>query len=143
VSTTCSSTPVIGTGFFSHGGKFAFPRSYIQTLRIGWVVNDITQADNVFTGGGTFVPPTAWKVVVRPQLFDWNSNCYTLDFVVCESYYLRLLTGEKIPAPWAIVFQNNPTTFNPELLIYNPDGSPTFQIDATYPPAPPGYWLPS
>lgn len=142
MSIACSSTPTIGAGFFSPSAKFAAPRAYWAAIKLGWVANSFDQNENVLIGGGSFIPPTRWVLHVNPKFWDWNSNGYTLDHIVCESYYERLLTFERLAAPYSVQFFLDPDTDLPGLLIANADAIPLYfnRYDLPDPTSP--YWLP-
>jgi hypothetical protein len=64
-----------------------------------------------------------------------------MDFVVCECYYHRLLTGEKIPAPVNVFWVNSPTTGLNYIKLVDPDAAEGSPMTFPLPPPPPGYWL--
>jgi len=142
VSIACSSTRTIGTGFYNPGAGFAAPRSFYKAIKLGWVANSFSQNENVLFGGGSFIPPTRWVLHIDPKFWNWNSNGYTLDHIVCESYYERLLTFERFAAPFSVQFFVDTTTDLPGLLISNADAIPLYFNRFVLPAADGGYWIP-
>ncbi len=120
----------------------AAPRSYWAAIRLGWVVNSFGQNQNVLLGTGTFIPPTRWVLHVNPKFWDWNSNGYSLDHIVCESYYERLLTFERFAAPYIIDYEIDDATKLPSLKITNGDTPAPYFNRYDLPDPPGGYWIP-
>jgi len=142
VPITCSSPPVIGSPVYEPQAKWAFPRSYVYGLTLACTGFTWTQNENEFVSNTVPGPPTNIHVVVKPNVYEWSSNVYTLDYVVCECFYLRLLTGEKVPAPYQI----DPHHYNSDglrcLRIWLRDGGFGSFADFPIPGQPGDYWLP-
>lgn len=143
MSIACSSTPVLGVGSFNPSGRFAAPRSYYVAVWVGILGWTITQNENEFTYHSIFFPNDTIVQVINPSFWEWSSNGWTFDHIVCESYYHRLLTGAKDPAPYGVQFRVDPTTKMPVVQVWDTDGLPSPVIEADLPPPPPGYWLPA
>lgn len=143
MSTACSSTPVLGSASFNPSGRLAAPRSYYTFMRFGIFGWFVTQDENVFTYTTPVFPNDTIVQVVNPDFWSWSSNGWTFDHIICESYYHRLLTGAKDPAPYAIELKISTTTGLPGLQVWNTDGLEVEKLAVDLPPPPPGYWLPA
>jgi hypothetical protein len=89
-----------------------------------------------------FFPNDTIVQVIDPRFWAWSSDAWTFDHIVCESYYHRLLTGAKDPAPYGVQLRNDPTTGFPVVQVWDPDGLASPVAEITLPAATPGYWLP-
>jgi hypothetical protein len=141
VSTGCSSPAVIGSVGFSRGGRFSFPRSYLKGVILATNTFTWTQFDNLFISNTVTPPPTNIQLLINPTFFAWSSNTYTLDYVVCEHYYYRTSTGEKIAAPLNIFWVTDPVSGSNYLKFVDPDGIEGSSAVFDLPPPPPGYWV--
>lgn len=142
MSIACSSTPVIGLGTFIPTARFAAPRSFYAYILIGIFGWTIEQDENMFTYHSVLFPNDTIVQVVDPRFWSWNSNAWTFDHIVCESYYHRLLTGAKDPAPYGVKIQNDVFTGLPAVQLWNTDGTAVITSRIGLESAPPGYWLP-
>lgn len=129
--------PVIG-GF---GGRWTFPRSYVQGLAQNWpagCVNDNTTHDWILT------LPAAYgfnykRINVAESVYGWNSNFYTIDHI-WEDFYVA---GPALPpsAPEGIVvhWRYHPTTGKRYLALDVGFWTDWYYLDL--PPSPTDYWL--
>jgi hypothetical protein len=122
------------------GGRFAFPRSYITQLRIATNhVNVPSYADGLITW--RHEPPDAvtGETKLKDVLIPWNSNAYTLDFVV-EWWFFKIAPS-PVEIEWGgeVSFEWNPTVKAHCLVI----ATAAADMNYFYPlaPAPSDYWL--
>jgi hypothetical protein len=80
-------------------------------------------------------------IVFNPKLWLWNSNVYTLDFIITESWYKAGGVGAETPLPFSLSYVPCPPSKRPSLeyaffgLIGDPE---TF----TLPVQPPNWYSP-
>lgn len=128
-------------GSYVNGAKFAFPRSYVQTIRIRSGTAQAFWSDNVMSlqpvGGGL----PYWTLVFDPDFWGWSSNKRTLDYVLSDAYYQVWPdpTHNNLPIQLWWVHDGN---INAMVLDCAAFGSGSFFNYKSTPPAPPGYWLP-
>lgn len=131
----------IGNGVFTPQGQFAFPRSYLWGFSVRINLDGVQ--DGRFFRFGTGAPGTqlftiAWKL----KAFTWNSNRYTLDYVIEQSFYQNLPDMTEHPMDYGLAYYAAADTARP-VLVFFPFNLP-FVDDHFFalPPAPPDYWLP-
>lgn len=132
--------PVIGAGSYSPGGRFAFPRSYIRGVAVQIVAGVINRVANVWTLQNP-PDPTLYTFVLDARFYQWNSNRWTLDYMVYESYYQPGGVGALVPMPFLLTYYINPANKSP-YVIFSPFSSPGGLTYFDLPTAPGGYWLP-
>lgn len=142
MSIACSSTPVRGLITYGQTPKFGFTRAFMTKIRTGLFTWIVTQVDNQFTYSNILFPNDQIVIVLNPKVWEWSTNGYTLDFVICESYYHRLLTGIKDPAPAFVGLTYEPPDWSPALLFYNTDGILGGLAPYDMPGATEPYWVP-
>lgn len=120
--------------------KFAFPRSYIKGVQIGDYDDDIVWTENVavvsinipgFVGTHTFI--------FQEEFWEWNSNCYTLDFPLERVFYVQPPDPVEHDTPVDLILiqaVNEPRT----VLRYSIPGAPIILQAHTLPPAPADWW---
>lgn len=142
MSTACSSTPVIGVGTFFPDPKYGFPRSYIRSFTVEQPIWIVSRVDNVITLTNPIVFWDTLQVVIDQRFYEWNSNGWTLDHVICECCFINLLTGVKTAEAYSLQRHTTPGGVEPGLLFspsgFGLGGLVTFD----FPPGDPGYWLP-
>jgi hypothetical protein len=122
--------------------RYNFPRSYIKGFALFWLPGlTVLAAGNPFifeehTYGGYHL-----HLKFRDNFWDWNSNRYTLDYIV-EDYYQ---TPPGSSTPETVGLLNVTQTLNIDhpsthIFFQQAFGSETLWFDL--PPAPPSYWLP-
>jgi len=142
VSTACSSTPVIGVGSFFPSAGFTAPRSYFQGVTIQQTIWITSRVDNVITMVNPLVFWDTLVVVLNQKFYEWNSNSYTLDHMICECYFHNLLTDAKTPEAYFLYYgqQVGKTYYR---LIFHPSGFDTVSgLEFDLPAGDPTYWLP-
>ncbi len=142
VSIACSSTPVRGVGTYTPSAKFAAPRSYFTFVRTGLFGWTVHQTDNKFRYTNPVFLFDEIDIIIDPRFWDWSSDAWTFDHIVCESYYDRLSTGVHDPAPFAVRRTTDSTSGLPGLEIYNTDGIFLLNYEDNLAQAPSSYWLP-
>lgn len=71
---------------FTQSPKFAIPRQYLGGIEVGNTWDGISMTDNVITLFG-LSPFLYYNIfVIRPNVVDWSSNTYTLDYVLEDHY---------------------------------------------------------
>lgn len=121
--------------------KFAFPRAYIH--RVGTRANTSIP---LWTGRrlDLYDPPTgtiAWTLIFKEDFWNWNSNRWTLDWVLEASFntYGTPPTDHALDMfVWYVV---DPLTGQGTIEISPFFGQP-YLFAHDLPPAPPGYWFP-
>lgn len=132
---------VIGTGTFVPGGRFAFPRSYINDFYVCRNGDTIAQTGAKFVVTDTFNPNLTATFVMLLQMFVWNTNTYTMDHVIVESYYQNTIGGDKFPLPYNLNYSIDPANGRSRLIL----GWSGFMTDPqkmSFPPQQADYWLP-
>lgn len=133
---------VLGSGTFIPNAKFAVPRSYLRGI---WLSFDtpaiVSWSDNAVNFADSAMPVVTGRIAFLPEFWAWNSNRYTLDFTIIESWYSFNGGVTQIPLPYCLTWyhDNDMSTY----LVYGPFcavGTGAFKHDM--PPAPPDYWQP-
>lgn len=133
---------VLGAGTFVPGARFALPRSYWYGVWlsfnsdavVSWVGNEVTFLD----------PPSGVTGLIgfEPRAWSWSSNCYTLDFLIVESWYRVPPSPTQNPLPFVLTYFVDPSDGKP-YMVYSPFGAVgTGAFKHQAPPPPPGYWRP-
>ncbi len=133
--------PTLGTGYYPQGAKFALPRSFAYNMAF----------DNFFlpqiAGGPDFgfhsaaYPDYRFYFSVAPEFWSWSSNCYTLDHVLTQSYYLY--STDPTPVAWDFRLDFLPNSVaNHAALLVRATGFTTGNTFYALPPQPSSYWLP-
>lgn len=132
----------LGAGTFYPSAKYSMPRSYVFGV---WLSFD-AGSSVVWSGNEvSFVDPSgtvSGKISLLPEFFAWNSNVYTLDFLIIESWYSVAPSPTEIPLPFSLQPYRDPLDGKP-YIVYAPfgiTGSSAFKH--ALPPAPPSYWRP-
>lgn len=142
MSTACSSTPVIGAGSFFPGGRFAAPRSYFKSWTIQQTIWLTSRVDNVITMTNPLVFWDTLQVVIDQRFYEWNSNAWTLDHVICECCFINLLTSVKTAEPYSLFYTKTVGHDWPR-LVFHPSGFDlALGLEFDMPPGNPLYWLP-
>jgi len=143
VPTICSSTPVIGSGSFYPQGKWFFPRSYVFGVVVqleGWTTFAV---DNVYTSVDNGNPARQLVYVLRPNVFVWSSNYYSLDYIICESRITNFAGDAWHPISYECLYDIDFVGTLPYLTLRTTGFFATHKQYFPLPPAPPDYWLPS
>ncbi len=132
----------IGVGTYAPFPKFRFIRSYIK----GVVVRIDTPVFNYSDGLIEFRDGTNvnrwYRMQMRSGCWQWNSNAYSLDFVITESYFVTNPSPTQTAMPFRLEWYTSPVDKAPYLLITPYSLAFTNYRYVTLPPAPSGYWLP-
>lgn len=132
----------LGAGSYIPHAKFAFPRSYLAGVwfqfnpgsSVVWTDNfaAVTDVGGVITAG----------IEIAPEAFAWSSNCYTLDFLITQSWYKIAPSPVEIPLPFALIWYTDPDTVIP-YVVYQPfSAENTGNYKHLLPGAPDDYWGP-
>lgn len=143
MSTGCSSSPVIGSGAFFPQGKFAAPRAYFKTFTVEQAIWIVSRVDNVITLTNPLVFWDTLVVVIDQRFYEWNSNGWTLDHIICECYFHNLLTDGKTAEAYSLLY-SDVVSIGENGLIFNPSGFGTGGlVTFDLPPGDPAYWTPA
>jgi hypothetical protein len=132
----------IGAGSFVPSVKFAAPRSYWRGVVFNINPYTITNVDNVYTWTKTTDPNETWTVTFDSRFWFWNSNRWTLDFMVTDFYLQTTPGGTKFPQPYELRPHTRPSNASQyiEFRFFSLDFGVLHYRD--FPAAPSGYWLP-
>lgn len=97
-----------------------------------------------FTGSAFTFRDTAtvdWVMVVRPGVYDWNSNRYTSDWLIDSVNSTATIAGNPVIDGFYSDVRSNIN--EPFWYIWiQPGGLPGTLYSFDLPPPPPDYWLP-
>jgi hypothetical protein len=129
----------IGTGSFSPGGRFAFPRSYIAGVNNYSAGFTLTQSLNQFTLDfhPTFSSVYHWTFDI--DFWFLTSNCWTLDHIITECWYNNAPGDPQIPLDFGLRWQRLGPDFHP-VLQFAPNNNFTTPIAAIISTIIAGYW---
>jgi len=115
-----------------------FPRSYIK----GFVANVgmLNLVLTPFTFSYDYLSPAIHiDIVIKQQFYHWNSNTYSLDWILDPAASQAYVSGVPVASSQGIRF--TPMTTEPEWRISTIFGlgiDESLKVDL--PPAPPHYW---
>lgn len=133
--------PIYGTPGYSPSGEFSFPRSYILQVTFGWGANTgVTQDGGNFLFTDLVFPQNNVVCNFKPQCWEWNSNGYSLDFLIEDWWLYVLPSTAPLPLNFRVDFQRDPVTHAPEWFIWAAGWTTRYTF--SLPPAPSDYWLP-
>jgi hypothetical protein len=132
---------VRGTGAYPQGAKYTFPRSYVYRFAISDTGITVVQVANTFTLTAPTLPAYTFTVRIPGNFYVWNSNQYTLDYVILESYYVVSPSPDKIPLDFALIMVF-PNGAHANYLQYCPSGILATPIFGSLVSQPDNYWLP-
>lgn len=131
----------IGPGTYPQGAKFSLVRSWIKNFVISDILLPGGNTGNVFIFFPATDPLRSYHITLQPNAWAWNSNFYTLDFWVKDSYRVLLATGAIDPMPFTLLYMP-PTPTTAATVAYRPFNTFTPDYVTTLPPATQPYWLP-
>lgn len=123
-------------------GRFNFPRSYIYDIRV-YVQHTVSHAyfaDNIITVDYTPVPAFLATIKLRRNVYDWSSNCYTLDYLIEENWYVISAGGTEFVLPLQVGYASAVQSIRPAVNIVLDLGVDIYT--QTLPSQPSSYWLP-
>lgn len=107
-------------GSYTPQAKFAFPRSYAYQIYVEDQSPNITRVgDYIHTDIDASIGYGIWYKV-RPQIWEWSSNRYTLDFVVEDCWWEAFFDGIHHPQDFVVAFASRSTPQIPSIVISNP-----------------------
>jgi hypothetical protein len=132
----------IGTGTFNPQAKFWMTRSKVYGINFAtYAGNTVTFAGFSFTVHAVPPDPTFLHCAIAPEFYIWNSNSYSLDYVVTEFWYKAGGVGPEIPLPFSLGYFQDPLRHSSSLYIQWSGTTPTFNY-FPLPSQPPNYWMP-
>jgi hypothetical protein len=132
----------IGVITYNPSGQFNLPRSYVYFLRfyVQHSLSHVTKISPVeFTIDYTPVPSFVAHVRFLPEFMAWNSNVYSLDHIITDSYYDlsgSVLNPLNLFVGWASSGQKIQSSINIVLDL----GVDVYEFPLDAPVVP--YWLP-
>lgn len=119
--------------------KFWFPRSYLKGVQVSDYEANISWDVNVATVTLT-IPVTYYHVFVfNPILWDWNSNTYSLDYILEDMYYFVPPDPTHIQTPVDIAWVNGPPPIGSYIRVAIPAAPLNLPIHLL-PPGPSNWW---
>src|SRR5215216_2273872 len=94
----------IGTGTFPQGSKFALVRAYIPLVAFAGILDTPVIAGRTYVFFPSIVPLDTYVVVLKQEFYDWNSNVYSLDFIVEQAYYMTFPSPTQIPVNYDLLY---------------------------------------
>lgn len=131
-----------GTGVYVPGIDFHFPRSFITDVVIARNGTNVTQHDNVFDLDLLPLSPAIFRCTFHPNFWFWNSNDWTIDYVITESWYKPTGVGPEVPLNFLLTWSRYPAG-TPSTLFWIPSSSFVDPQRFTLPPPPSNYWSPA
>lgn len=133
----------LGAGTFIPYAKFALPRSYLAGIWFQFNAGSSV----VWSGGHAAITDVGGVVTAGVTLyanaFPWNSNFYTLDYWIIESWYKVAPSPTEIPLPFALTYYRDPDDDFPYLLYQPFSVVGTGNYKFLLPGAPSDYWGPN
>ena len=119
--------------------EFAFPRSYIVGITYVSDADFATMVDNLILSGFVALPLFLATKVLFPNWLPYNSNRYTLDFLVEASFYTTDGGETFIDSDCAVDYYISPSPLERRIRITDlPGGANTHNFDLELPPS--DYW---
>lgn len=128
-------------GNYNKGGRFGFPRSYIDDFYVYRNGDTFTQSFNVITVHDVFPSLTTATFVIDNRFWLWTSNYWTMDHIIVDSHYNPNGLPPDLPLPFQLNYFVSPTTGRAGLFI-DWTGTPTDPRKVIWPDQPGNYWLP-
>lgn len=120
--------------------KFAIPRQYLGGIEIGNVWAGISMTDNVITLFGT-VPFLYYNIfVIRPNVVEWSSNTYTLDYVL-EDHWSNVPPSTSHDPFTVRTEYLGPSDGKPGRVLIRLMGYDVQRAFFPLPPSPADYWM--
>lgn len=129
----------IGTGAFYPSGRFVTPRSYVAKIVNHSAGFTLTQAANVFTLDFRPTYPSVYHWTFHPNFWAWSSNCWSLDHIITESYYVQTPDPTQIPLNFGLYWVRYAPDFLPQIQ-FAPNLSTVMPVTASFPSYPLDYW---
>lgn len=132
--------PVYGSVAYVPNGRFSFKRAYIDNIVFRFGEGALfSHSDGEFVVTDSLNPNVHVVCNLYPNLWAWNSNGYTLDYVLKDWWLLIDPDPTPLPLPTNVVYVFNQTNLKRELWIGLSDATTSYPF--ALPPAPPDYWL--
>jgi len=132
----------IGTGTYSPQPRFVFTKSYVTDVYFATYTGEtFVRSGDTFTVYAVPPDPTFLFMRLYDGFFTWNSNQYTLDFVVQEAWYKLGGVGGEIPINFSVKWSAVNPSHGCALLIDWAPLTPVYHR-VPMPAAPPNWWMP-
>lgn len=129
-------------GFYTPSAKFAFPRSYAYQIYVEDQAPTITRVgDYIHTDISSVIGYGIWYKI-RPQMWNWSSNRYTLDFVVETCWWEAFFDGIHHDQDYVVALAPRGTSPLMSIVISNPYIQTDF-VPFAIAQAPSTYWTPT
>lgn len=127
---------------YSPQAKFSFNRAYLEGFFVPWNPDtDTYWTDNVMFYIAPFYGTNGY-ITIRPNVWEWSSNTYTLDYVV-ESCTINFPPSPDYnELPYSLGWELSPDKRIPYITLHPYGVSGTGGVRHSFPHAPPGYWFP-
>lgn len=133
--------PSIGSVTFIPNARFAFPRSYVDQIRIDNLYTPFTHVRGFYTSTISAFPGNHAYLMIRDKFWDWSSNNFTLDYIVTQAYSVNDAT--LVEAPTNITVRYRPASPSlPSAIEITVTGFGAGLLDGGLPPRNVPYWLP-
>lgn len=122
------------------GGRFTLHRPYLAGVVCSWVHGSVTTlVDTTWTIEGVYTGITTDQVMTfKPEFFNWNSNRYTIDWVLSDYYYVNHPGGPLATLPLNPQIHFRPGSRRLYLSLDSLGFPDLYYLDL--PPAPDGWW---
>ena len=120
--------------------KFAFPRSYVPGVYFRHDLSTWSFADNILSLTVSGAPDALVKYTFHENFIPWQSNKWTLDYILTAATYEYPPNPTVYQLPYYIGWIIPPDTWRGHILLDCIYGA-NFSIQE-FPPQEPGYWLP-
>lgn len=141
VATVCSNPNTIIFEAYGPTPAFAVPRSLAHKLVLFDRSTSVDLVDNELICHSNDLPGMTLHYVINPIFFSWSSNVYTMDHIVCDSWW----TADDFPGHNAWGFYLNwwhDSLFPLPYLRIDSVFSNSFPSVFTLPEQPADFWLP-
>jgi hypothetical protein len=130
-----------GNGNFSPSADFHFPRSFITDVVVFDNGVNYSQSGNIFTLDLAPSNPIVFTLAFQPNFWSWNSNDWTIDYVILDSYYKLTPSSPPVALDYSLRWGRSPAgTVSTLFLGLGPAPSGPHRV--TLAGAPSSYWSP-
>ena len=131
--------PDIGFVLCTPGDKFAFNRAYPRSFGCRQDNSSTALVDNVLIWTVTAPTPIFIKLTVRPEVLEWSSNVYTLDYIFSKLVYIVPPNPTENPAGCAVSWETDINELYP-LIMLDPFLTAQPAVFIPLPGSPSGWW---
>jgi hypothetical protein len=127
------------TGIGNPSLRFFFNRGWVTEWDVfgDWPSGHFE--DNVHIGRSLDASDWYFYVIMKPNVWEWSSNMYSLDYMLQDAYATSVPLGITVPLTMDVLWQPNTSRPFPYLQM-NRAGSEIYQYTQVLPPAPSSYW---